>query len=496
MKLSVRRYGGILVLICALGGCFGSKTADVCLQMDLKRLQGKTALMPVAVIGSGPAGLMAATYCARGGKTTFVIEGNKPGGLLMDTTDVENWPGQTTILGPTIIENLRTQAKYQGVTFIQDAVERIDRSQWPYTITTENGQQFHALSIIIATGATPRKLGVMGEEGYWGAGVTACAVCDAPFYKGQEVVVVGGGDSAIEEAIQLTAYAKRITILVRKDRMRATASMVERVREYDHIQILYNVEVRAIEGDGQLVTGVELYNTVTGQTSLFATNGVFLAIGHDPNSLFAREAVAIDAQGYIRVKGGTRETSAPGIFAAGDVADFQYRQAGTAAGQGIAAGLEAVRFLDDIGFTPDLSQECAPQFYGVASLEAIAKQVEPINITMMAELRALINQENILVIDFWSETCPSCKLMLSTLKTVAQEFATQVTFVTVDTDQAPEIVQELFVHKIPCVMIFKNGLLVERSTNVMSRNELSMLINGQLGAETEKPADGEQKRGA
>ncbi len=483
MSSKMVKYSAVFLLISALGGCFGSKSANLHAQMDMQRLEGKTNLMPVAVIGSGPAGLMAAIYCARGGKDTFVIEGNKPGGLLMDTTDVENWPGKTSIKGPEIIENLRAQAIHQGVKFVADAVERIDRSSWPYAIHTENGNQFHALSIIIATGASPRKLGVSGEELYWGGGVTSCAVCDAPFYKGEEVVVVGGGDSAIEEAIQLAAYAKKITILVRKDRMRAAAGMQARLKGYDQIQVQYNVEIRKILGNGELVTGVELYNHTTSKTSIFPTSGVFLAVGHDPNSQLIQGTVTTDPQGYIKVEGRTQETSVPGIFAAGDVADFRYRQAGTSAGQGISAGLDAVRFLDDIGFTPDITQQYAGKFFGAdqtITRGGSLQEADLVDLKTMDELRALIEQEEMVVIDFWAETCPSCKLMLPIFKTVAQDFAGKVTFATVDTDEAPEIAQELFVHKIPCLMIFKNGRMAARFASVMSRNELATLIQQTL----------------
>jgi thioredoxin reductase (NADPH) len=250
------------------------------------------------------------------------------------------------------------------------------------------------------------------------------------------------------------------------------------LKGYDQIQVQYTVEVRKILGNGELVTGVELYNHQTRQTSTFPTSGVFLAVGHDPNSQLAEGAVAMNLQGYITVEGRTQETSVSGIFAAGDVADFRYRQAGTSAGQGISAGLDAVRFLDDIGFTPEIAKLYAGQFFGADTITRGGPLQEAmiIPLSTMDELRAFTDQEECLVVDFWAETCPSCKLMLPVFKTVAQDFAGKVTFATVDTDEAPEITKELFVHKIPCLIIFKKGRLVARYTNVMSRNELAMLI--------------------
>lgn len=464
-------------IIMALGGCFGVRSAT--LSFDMSNLAGKSSIMPIAIIGSGPAGLMAALYGARGGKDTFVLEGNKPGGLLMDTTEVENWPGEISIDGPHIIEKLRNQALHHGVTIIDDVIERIDTSQWPYVLITENGKKLHALTVIIATGASPRRLYVPGEEQYWGFGVTACAVCDAPFFKGQNVVVVGGGDSAVEEAIQLAAYARKITILVRKGSMRAAASMQDRLKAYEQISVVYNVEVVEIIGNDTKVTGVNLKNHGTGATELMATDGVFLAIGHDPNTNFVKDIVAMDAAGYITVEGRTQATSQQGIFAAGDVEDSRYRQAGSAAGSGINAGLDAVRFLDDHGYTPAVAARVQSQLYG-RQPEASAPVREHSDGVIALATPDQFNQiikNGTVVMDFWSETCPSCKQMLPVFESLAHEYADRASFVTVDVDQVPAIVQKLFVHKVPCFLVFKEGDLIARYTDIMTKKELSTFIH-------------------
>ncbi len=473
-----------LLAIAALGGCFGAKSATEGM-IDMIKLEGKTDLMPIAVIGSGPAGLMAATYGARGGKDAFVIEGNKPGGLLMDTTEVENWPGEISIRGPEIIKKLRSQAAYQGVRFVADAIERIDVSDWPYTLYTENGDVMHALTVIIATGASPRRLGIPSEEQYWGAGVTSCAVCDAPFYKGQQVVVIGGGDSAIEEAIQLAVYAKKITILVRKDQMRAADAMKSRIEQYgDKISVKYNVEVRKIIGDGEFVTGVELYNNKTNKIEQLAANGVFLAIGHDPNTAFIQNVVQTDSAGYISVNGRTQHTSVPGIFAAGDVEDSRYRQAGSSAGHGSDAGLDAVRFLDDHEFTPNIATQIKPSLFGGAATVASLDRTTPekalsatINtIESLDQLNRFIDRKGLALIDFWAETCPSCKQMLPVFESVAHDFAGKVSFATADSDEAIDVVEKLFVHKVPCLIAFRDGALVARYSNAMSKKELTTFV--------------------
>ncbi len=486
--MNINKRTVLLLSVCAitaLGGCFGG-LARSNISIDMDQLAGKANLMPIAIIGSGPAGLMAAVYGARGGKRTYVIEGNKPGGLLMDTTEVENWPGEIMITGPKIIEKLQAQAAHHNVQFIDDAIERIDGSSWPYKLITENGQEFHALTIIIATGASPRRLLVPGEEDYWGAGVTSCAVCDAPFYKGQEVVVVGGGDSAVEEAIQLSAYADKITILVRKGAMRAASSMQERLKNYSQVSIKYNVEVRKILGDDTQVTGIELYNSVTKQTENMATNGVFLAIGHDPNTKFVKELVATDSSGYIQVKGRTQATSMPAIFAAGDVEDHRYRQAGSSAGYGTDAGLDAVRFLDDHGFNPTIASSIKPQLYngqkGAESIHSISSDtVRPLE--TLDQFNELSGKKGVVVMDFWSETCPSCKQMLPLFKSVSQEYADQAAFATVDADRAEEVVEKFFVHKVPCLLVFQDGNLVARYSDTMSRKELSTFVGQFINAQ-------------
>lgn len=486
---------GILpIIIVLLNGCFAGN-ASQSFRIDMNHVLTETNIMPIAVIGSGPAGLMASIYGARGGKKTYVIEGNKPGGLLMDTTEVENWPGETSITGPHIIEKIRKQAEYQGAVFVEDTIERVDFNQWPFKLHTENGNEFTALSVVIATGAHPRKLGVPGEDDYWGSGVTSCAVCDAPFFKDESVVVVGGGDSAIEEAIQLTPYAKHITILVRKDAMRAAHSMQDRLKDYDNISVKYNVEIQKIIGDGSQVTGVSLYNNKTKRNSVLPTSGVFLAIGHIPNSSpFKEGGIQTDNDGYIQVKGRSQQTSVPGVFAAGDVQDNHYRQASSSAGDGTNAGLDAVNFLDAHGYTITLENRIGARLYSDETLQDRSAEIKTIKIT--GQEVSLIESRNafehlidrnkgLVVVLFYREDCPQCIQMRPIFEAVAHEY-TQAEFAMVNTDQLPKLVEELFIEKVPCVLMFKEGSLVARYSNMMSRKELSTFIN-QLQAPMESP---------
>jgi thioredoxin reductase (NADPH) len=468
----------LIVAIIALGGCFGVRSADLQRTISMDNLAGKRNLMPIVVIGSGPAGLMAALYGERGGKKTFVIEGNKPGGLLMETTGVENWPGEKLILGPQIISKLMEQVTHQGVTFVADAIQSIDISSWPYKLSTQNGQEFYALTIIIATGASPRMLGVPGEQEYWGLGVTACAVCDGAFFKGEDVVVIGGGDSAVEEAIQLAVYARKVTILVRKGAMRAAASMQNRLTSYDKISIKYNVDIREIVGDGNKVTGIKLYNNETKNEELMPTDGVFLAIGHVPNTSFLKGVVPLDEQGYIQLKGRTQATKVPGIFAAGDAQDHRYRQAGAAAGYGIAAGLDAVRFLEEHGYTPLLADQIKPQLYGALANQESAEIDDQIvqKLTSLAHYEDILQKKGVLFMDFWGQQCPSCKQMLPLFHSAAQQYEDKATFATVDIDQMPELTDKLLVYKVPCLLVYRDGKIIARYTNPMTKKELISFI--------------------
>ena len=467
----------LLVSLVSLSGCLGERGSHV--SYDIKNVSTSSNIMPIAVIGSGPAGLMAAVYGARGGKETYLLEGNKPGGLLMDTTEVENWPGEISINGPDIMKKLRDQAMHQGVQFVEDTIERVDFGQWPFKLYTENGTEISALSVVIATGASPRLLNVPGEDIYWGSGVTSCAVCDAPFFKNEEVVVVGGGDSAVEEGIQLAPFAKKITILVRKGEMRAASSMQERLKDYDHISIKYNVEIKRILGDDTNVTAVELYNNKTNTTSEFKAAGVFLAVGHNPNSRTFKDYIALDDNGYIHVEGRTQQTTVKGIFAAGDVEDHRYRQAGSSAGHGIQAGLDAVNFLNEVGYTTKVAQAIENKLYGTSS--ATAKSVlmpsEVDSISTIEELNKLLSdKQGLIILDFWAETCPSCKQMLPIIDTVAQELKGRATFIKVNTDEAPDLIEKLMVFKVPCLLVYKDGDLVARFNNTMSRKELKSFV--------------------
>jgi thioredoxin reductase (NADPH) len=301
----------------------------------------------VIVIGGGPAGYTAALYAARANLEPLVIEGFNWGGQLMITSDVENYPGYADgVLGPTMMQDFRRQAERFGASFVTDDVTRVDFSQRPFRVWVGD-DEYRADSVVVATGASARQLGLESERLLQGRGVSYCATCDAAFFRDKVVVVVGGGDSAMEEALFISRFASSVVVVHRREEFRASPIMVDRARANEKIEFVLNKVVDEVLGDDK-VTGVRLRNTVTGEENELAADGVFVAIGHDPNTeLFLDQLDHEPDSGYLLTRGKSTETNVPGVFAAGDVQDHVYRQAVTAAGSGCAAALDAERWLSE-----------------------------------------------------------------------------------------------------------------------------------------------------
>ncbi len=310
-----------------------------------------TRHVKLLIIGSGPAGYTAAVYASRAMLEPVLIQGLQPGGQLTITTDVENWPGDSTIMGPDLMVRMEAHARDTGAEIVSDIVTSLDLSGRPFTATTDSGAVWTADAVILATGAQAKWLGLPSEEAFQGFGVSACATCDGFFYRGQEVAVVGGGNTAVEEALFLTNFASKVTLVHRRDELRAEKILQKRLLEHPKVEILWNHAVDEVTGttEPRGVEGVRLRHVESGETRELAVKGVFVAIGHAPASELVADQLETHKGGYVVTKPDSTETSIPGVFAAGDLTDHVYRQAVTSAGMGCMAALEAERHLSEIG---------------------------------------------------------------------------------------------------------------------------------------------------
>lgn len=301
----------------------------------------------VLIIGSGPAGYTAGVYASRAMLSPILVQGIEPGGQLTTTTDVENWPGDESVMGPDLMVRMEAHARAMGCEIVSDIIVSLDLSKRPFTAKGDSGTVYTADAVILATGARAKWLGLESEEAFKGFGVSACATCDGFFYRNQEIVVVGGGNTAVEEALFLTNFASKVTLVHRRGELRAERIMQERLFKHPKIEMLWHHELAEVVGDEtpKGVTGVKLRNVETGAITEVPAKGVFIAIGHAPASDLVKDQLELHNGGYVKVEAGTARTSIPGVFAAGDLTDHVYRQAITSAGMGCMAALDAERWL-------------------------------------------------------------------------------------------------------------------------------------------------------
>ena len=448
----------------------------------------------VVIVGSGPAGYTAAIYAARANLRPVVItgfqDGGIPGGQLMTTTHVENFPGfPDGILGPDLMDRLKAQAVRWGTRLVEADADSIDLSQRPFRIQAD-GQTIEAQSVILATGASANRLGLPSEERFWNAGISACAICDGatPQFRNEELAVVGGGDSACEEAVYLTKYGSRVHLIVRSGQLRASKAMADRVLANPNITVHWKRQIRDCSG-GDWLEAIELVATdASGASEQVPVRGLFYAIGHTPNTRLVRGQLEVDQHGYLVTQPGRPETSLDGVFAAGDVADAEWRQGITAAGSGCQAALAAERWLTHHDLAVTVSQDPVdPAEVGEVKRTAESDEVnfDPNALWQKGgyALRKLYHDsDKPLLVVYTSPTCGPCHVLKPQLKRVLEELGGRAQGVEIDIDADQEIAQQAGVSGTPTVQLFFQKELKQQFRGVKQRSEFKAAIEQLLGA--------------
>jgi thioredoxin reductase (NADPH) len=441
----------------------------------------------VVIIGSGPAGYTAAIYAARANLKPFVFEGFQagglPGGQLMTTTEVENFPGfPEGITGPQLMDKMKAQAVRWGAELVTEDVTHVDFSQRPFVIRSEE-REVLAHSVVIATGATAKRLGLPCEGEFWSRGISACAICDGatPIFRQAELAVVGGGDTAAEESIYLTKYGDHVHMLIRGDKMRASKAMQDRVLSNPRITVHWNSEAIDVFGDENHMKGIKIRDTKTGEVSELHVKGLFYAIGHTPNTSLFKGQIELDDVGYIVTHDGA-ETSVEGVYAAGDVQDHEFRQAITAAGSGCMAAMLAERWLSFNGLVQEFHQKAE-----VPSEEKVTKKTEEQQASEFAldrtrheggyALRKLYHEsDRLIVVKYASPQCGPCHTLKPILNKVVDEFDGKIHYIEIDIEQDPDIAEAAGVIGTPTIQFFKDKDKVAEMKGVKQKSQYRQTI--------------------
>ncbi|MEC4984881.1 MAG: thioredoxin-disulfide reductase [Oscillatoria sp. PMC 1068.18] len=457
-----------------------------------------TKVENLVIIGSGPAGYTAAIYAARANLKPVMFEGFQagglPGGQLMTTTEVENFPGfPDGITGPKLMDRMKAQAVRWGTECYTEDVVEVDLSQRPFTVRSEE-REFQTHSIVIATGATAKRLNLPSENKFWSHGISACAICDGatPIFHSQELAVVGGGDSAAEEAVYLTKYGSQVHLLVRGEQMRASKTMQDRVLNNPKITVHWNTEAVDVYGKDDRMNGVRLKNNQTGEESDLPVRGLFYAIGHKPNTDLFKGQLELDEVGYIVTKPDSVETNVEGVFAAGDVQDHEFRQAITAAGTGCMGAMLAERWLSQHDLITEYHQDTEAQQVEKQEEAAEAKAVADTEATFDINqtkhyggyaLRKLFHDsDRVILVKYVSPNCGPCHTLKPILDGVVSEYDGKIHFVEVDIEAEPEIAENAMVTGTPTVQIFKDKEILEQLRGVKQKSEFRKLIDKYLPA--------------
>ena len=490
------------VLSLAICGCLNlnNRTHAAQLKFDLKTVNFDQNTFDCVILGGGIGGLTSSIYMARSGYVPVIIQGEIPGGLITQSTEVENWPGEIKISGQDLATKIRNQALNHGVKILQGRVGGVNFQKWPYVIylkslDSQTVTEIKALTCVITMGTTPNFLQVPGEtgsDGYFGRGVSTCAVCDGNLYKNKTVAVVGGGDSAATEALYLSRIAQKVYLFVRGDKLRANFANQQSLKSKSNIELLFETKITKINGDGQRITSISVLDKRTDIEKNIDIDCLFLAIGSIPNSERFKDQLALDEKGYIKLFN-YQETSRKGIFAAGDISDPKFKQAITAAGDSAKASLQAIEFLNSIGHTPKgnvvkntdavanqsgvVQAGKIPETKSISEEKSTEEKSNVINIESEAQFKQILNKSEYVIADFYGDFCIPCQHMIPVFNKVAKDFEGEVVFVKVNIEKNSRLTQVNKVSAVPTFIIFKNGQPVKRFSGTRGDNRLKQEIN-------------------
>jgi thioredoxin reductase (NADPH) len=426
---------------------------------DIKTLlKDKKNLIHTAIIGAGPAGLSSAIPPKRAGYHVVVFTGPKPGGELREASMVENWPGLEKKSGAECMKMLDDQVDSFGIPRIPLSVTEVDFSSWPYRLKLSDETSVYALTVNCATGASQGKLGIEGEDLYYGKGLYSCGLCDAGFTRNKDTVVIGGGDIAIQRALQLIPEARKISLIIPGSRMTAHASMQKKIDGIEKIEKIFNKEIKKIVGDGSQIQYIELYDPLTKKTSKHMTDSVFLSTGLTPNTDLFKQHLELDQTGCIKLLGKTtQETSIEGVMASGNNADNIYRQVGVIIGDGTKAGLDAVKLLSNWGFDGKITIP-DEQLYKPAQIPHPAIK----HIKKLSELQRALRASRQVMVEIYSPTCSTCKKMEGPLSAVTEQFKNVMKVLQIDKNNLLNFIKKQNITLIPAFILYKNGKEIDR----------------------------------
>jgi len=428
-------------------------------------------IIPVFVIGAGPAGLSAGMYTARANIPTIVCSGPEEGGQLTHASYVENWPAKKKASGIAMIRDLKEQAESFGVKIIVDDVIDCDFSKWPFVITLSDDTQVHALAVIIATGGEQKVLDIPGVTEFWGKGIGICTICDAPFDKGKEVAVIGGGDAAADKALQLAEFAKKITIMVRGSEMRAAGVVQGYLKKEKKIEIKTEVEPLSIESANDVLTGLKYKDIKAGTDAVLPVQSVYFALGFTPQTALFKNKLPLTKSGYIKLKYPSQQTYVPGVFAAGNVEDDKYQKAGVASGNGIKAAIDAIEFLQLIGFGPQAVEKLKKRFYSEDAKELVEFKM----LDSYQHLQNFIKQTKIGLVEIFAKACPICVTTKNNLEQVASQHRGVLTFAQIPVEKINQ--KEMPIVRMPTLLLIKNGTIAKQLSSKLSVEDIEREIN-------------------